>query len=455
MSSELLIRPVARIRTDFPSKFGIPRQAGLAAGLHGKVVFEPDYRIDEALRGLEGFSHIWLIWGFSENAGHDWTPTVRPPRLGGNVRMGVFATRSPFRPNGLGLSCVRLLEVQKEADLGTTLLVEGADMVDGTPIYDIKPYIPYADSIPDAAGGFAPDEGRLLPVERSGCTLSGSGRRCSGCGDYRNVMISDHQLLHKKQGESMDVIKQTFSPQTAYYDTLLCGLDDSRTVTRLVHGVSWTAAVLSDGSCGVGMHTTGDTIPRMFDTLVGLPVSEAGKAILSWNLEEASEAFAVVNAFYNRSDRVRLRPEAKTLDGIDLTGKKVGMIGHMVGHSNITDELLSPASQLWIMDREEKPGAYPDSAAEFFLPLCDVVIITGSAAINKTMPRLLELSQKAQVILTGPSVSCCPALLELGIDRLHGRVITDPVPMLQAIVERRMSVNAYSVNFQLDRSETL
>ena len=165
MSSELLIRPVARIRTDFPSKFGIPRQAGLAAGLHGKVVFEPDYRIDEALRGLEGFSHIWLIWGFSENAGHDWTPTVRPPRLGGNVRMGVFATRSPFRPNGLGLSCVRLLEVQKEADLGTTLLVEGADMVDGTPIYDIKPYIPYADSIPDASGGFAPDEGRLLSVE--------------------------------------------------------------------------------------------------------------------------------------------------------------------------------------------------------------------------------------------------------------------------------------------------
>ena len=165
MSSELLIRPVAFIRTDFPSKFGIPRQAGLAAGLHGKVVFEPDYRIDEALRGLEGFSHIWLIWGFSENAGHDWTPTVRPPRLGGNVRMGVFATRSPFRPNGLGLSCVRLLEVQKEADLGTTLLVEGADMVDGTPIYDIKPYIPYADSIPDAARGFAPDEGRLLSVE--------------------------------------------------------------------------------------------------------------------------------------------------------------------------------------------------------------------------------------------------------------------------------------------------
>ncbi|MBQ9661617.1 MAG: tRNA (N6-threonylcarbamoyladenosine(37)-N6)-methyltransferase TrmO [Oscillospiraceae bacterium] len=165
MSSELQIRPIARIRTDFPTKFGIPRQAGLAAGLQGTVVFEPEFRVEEALRGLEGFSHIWLIWGFSENAGHDWTPTVRPPRLGGNVRMGVFATRSPFRPNGLGLSCVRLLAVRKEEDLGSVLLVEGADMVDGTPIYDIKPYVPYADCVPEASGGFAPDEGRLLPVE--------------------------------------------------------------------------------------------------------------------------------------------------------------------------------------------------------------------------------------------------------------------------------------------------
>ena len=165
MAHELLIKPVAHIRTDFPTKFGIPRQAGLAEDLKGKIVFEPTYRIDEALRGLEGFSHLWLIWGFSENAGHDWTPTVRPPRLGGNVRMGVFATRSPFRPNGLGLSCVRLLSLQKEEGLGTTILVAGADMVDGTPIYDIKPYIPYADSIPEAVGGFAPDAGRVLEVE--------------------------------------------------------------------------------------------------------------------------------------------------------------------------------------------------------------------------------------------------------------------------------------------------
>ena len=165
MAHELQIKPVAHIRTDFPTKFGIPRQAGLAENLKGKIVFEPAYRIDGALRGLEGFSHLWLIWGFSENMGYDWTPTVRPPRLGGNVRMGVFATRSPFRPNGLGLSCVRLLSIQKEEGLGTTILVGGADMVDGTPIYDVKPYIPYADSIPEAVGGFAPDAGRVLEVK--------------------------------------------------------------------------------------------------------------------------------------------------------------------------------------------------------------------------------------------------------------------------------------------------
>ena len=238
---------------------------------------------------------------------------------------------------------------------------------------------------------------------------------------------------------------------TDYYDILLRGLDDSCTVSRLVHGVSWTAAVLSDGSCGVAMHTAGETVPRMFQTLLGLPVREAGEAMLSWNMEEASEAFAVVNAFYNRRSCGFLRPEARTLDDVDLRGRRVGMIGHMIGHSNITAELLAPAEKLWIMDREEKPGAYPDSAAEYFLPQCDLVIITGSAAINKTLPRLLQLSRNAKVILTGPSVTCCPELFGLGIDRLNGRVITDPEPMLKAIVEKRMSVNAWSQTFQLDR----
>jgi tRNA-Thr(GGU) m(6)t(6)A37 methyltransferase TsaA len=162
VAHEHLVVPIAHIRTDFPTKFGIPRQAGIADALQGEIVFEPEFRTDDALRGIEGFSHLWLIWGFSENSGRPWTPTVRPPRLGGNVRMGVFATRSPFRPNGLGLSCVRLLSLKKDASLGTTLLVAGADLMDGTPIYDIKPYIPYADCIPDAADGFAPDEGRML-----------------------------------------------------------------------------------------------------------------------------------------------------------------------------------------------------------------------------------------------------------------------------------------------------
>ena len=149
------ITPVAYIRTEFAEKFGIPRQSGLAGELKGKIVFEPEYRNPEALRGLDGFSHLWLIWEFSANrGGRQWQPTVRPPRLGGNQHMGVFATRSPFRPNPLGLSCVELDEVQFEGPDGPVILVRGADLMDGTPIYDIKPYIRYADSHPDAVCGY-------------------------------------------------------------------------------------------------------------------------------------------------------------------------------------------------------------------------------------------------------------------------------------------------------------
>ena len=149
------ITPIARIRSDFSEKFGIPRQSGLVEELTATVVFEPPYRDPSALRGLEGFSHIWLIWEFSKARWAGWSPTVRPPRLGGNRRLGVFATRSPFRPNPLGLSCVRLLAVRQDQDLGPVLLVAGADLMDGTPIYDVKPYLPYADCKPEAAGGFA------------------------------------------------------------------------------------------------------------------------------------------------------------------------------------------------------------------------------------------------------------------------------------------------------------
>ncbi len=161
---EHTIRAIAHIRSDLPEKFGVPRQAGLVRELEATVVFEPEYRVPDALRGLEGFSHIWLIWQFSQALREGWSPTVRPPRLGGNERRGVFATRSPFRPNALGLSCVRLLAVETDPALGPVLRVAGADLVDGTPIFDIKPYLPYADCIPEASGGFAPDGGALLEV---------------------------------------------------------------------------------------------------------------------------------------------------------------------------------------------------------------------------------------------------------------------------------------------------
>ena len=147
------MKVIARIRSDFPTKFGIPRQSGIVPVI-STVVFEPEYRVDEALRGIEGYSHLWLIWEFSQAVREDWSPTVRPPRLGGNTRMGVFATRSPFRPNPIGLSSVRLAGIEKTEE-GTVLLVEGADLCDGTPILDIKPYLPFTDSHPDALGGFS------------------------------------------------------------------------------------------------------------------------------------------------------------------------------------------------------------------------------------------------------------------------------------------------------------
>ena len=151
---EVTINAIARMKSDFPSKFGIPRQSGLIDELQSAIVFEPEFRNPDTLRGLDGFSHLWLIWQFSEAVRAQWSPTVRPPRLGGNTRMGVFATRSPFRPNSLALSCVRLLGLEETKEYGTVIHVSGADLMDGTPIFDIKPYIPYDDSYPDAIGGF-------------------------------------------------------------------------------------------------------------------------------------------------------------------------------------------------------------------------------------------------------------------------------------------------------------
>ena len=159
------MRPIAHIHSDFSTKFGIPRQSGVVESLQAEIVFEPEFRSRDAVRGLEAFSHIWLIWEFSENVRAGWSPTVRPPRLGGNVRMGVFATRSPFRPNPIGLSCVRLERIEFSDARGPVLHVAGADLMDGTPIYDIKPYLPYADAHPEALGGFAPSPKETIEVK--------------------------------------------------------------------------------------------------------------------------------------------------------------------------------------------------------------------------------------------------------------------------------------------------
>ena len=156
------IQVIARMHSDFATKFGIPRQSGLVEQLRSTIVFEPEFRNADALRGIEDFSHLWIIWQFSEAVRQGWSPTVRPPRLGGNTRMGVFATRSPFRPNNLGLSCVKLLGVEHTAEYGTVLHVGGADLMDGTPIFDIKPYIPYADCQPEATGGFTDTAGDFI-----------------------------------------------------------------------------------------------------------------------------------------------------------------------------------------------------------------------------------------------------------------------------------------------------
>lgn len=166
------MKTIAHIHTDFPTKFGIPRQSGIIESLKGRIVFEPEYRNAEAVRGLEEFSHLWLIWEFSEAVREDWSPTVRPPRLGGNVRKGVFATRSPFRPNPIGLSSVKLEKIELDPKLGPVLHVSGADLLDGTPIYDIKPYITYTDSHPEAISGFASKPAEyLLEVDFSDLLL--------------------------------------------------------------------------------------------------------------------------------------------------------------------------------------------------------------------------------------------------------------------------------------------
>ena len=194
------MKPIAIIKTDFPEKFGIPRQSGLVDSLEARIIFKPEFRKADAVRGLEDFSHVWLIWEFSEAVRENWSPTVRPPRLGGNTRLGVFATRSPFRPNPIGLSSVRLDHADLHTDEGPVLYVRGADLMNGTPIYDIKPYIPYADAHPDAAAGFTGRvEKRTLAVEIDEEWYQMYG--ASLCEEIREVLTQDPRPAYQDSPE--------------------------------------------------------------------------------------------------------------------------------------------------------------------------------------------------------------------------------------------------------------
>lgn len=231
-----------------------------------------------------------------------------------------------------------------------------------------------------------------------------------------------------------------------YYDILLDSIpaDTGLRVARVVRGAAWDAAVLTDGSCGLGMRTSGESIPRRFETLEGLPLRRAAEAVLSWNLEEAGEGLAVLNAWYNRAERLEALGGFYTdsaLAGLDVTGKTVGFVGHLVRDGgSLTPALLAAAKDWFILERDPRPGDYPDSACEYLLPRCDIVVVTGSAAVNKTMPRILELSRNAEIALTGPSVSLCPALFALpGLRRLNGSVVAAREQLLAAIVPQRCS----------------
>lgn len=220
------ILPIAVIRTEFPEKFGIPRQSGLASSLRGRIVFNEGYKDPSALRGLESFSHLWLIWEFSSNRHSDWHPTVRPPRLGGNTTMGVFATRSPFRPNPLGLSCVELDRIEYSTAEGPIIYVRGADLMDGTPIYDIKPYIRYADSRPDAVCGYA-DE---IPQKTLEVVMSEAVRMELGDKAEAAVEILAYDPRPSYQNDP----ERVYGLSYAGYDIKFVVVDNTLTVTELV-----------------------------------------------------------------------------------------------------------------------------------------------------------------------------------------------------------------------------
>lgn len=233
-----------------------------------------------------------------------------------------------------------------------------------------------------------------------------------------------------------------------YYEILIGGITGGLSVSRIVHGKAWTGAELSNGSFGIAMHTEGESIKRFFPSLEGMAAEDAAQAVMSWNMEEASEAMAVINAYYNsvpRLDSLGCRESFKrsVTDGMEVEGKKVALIGHLKLHS----EALVGAKEVYIIERDPREGDYPDSACEYILPYCDIVIITGSAAVNKTMPRLLELSEKAQTVLIGPTVPLCRELKACGIARLSGMVVTDKAGIISWMTSVSGSPYPYGDSF--------
>lgn len=236
-----------------------------------------------------------------------------------------------------------------------------------------------------------------------------------------------------------------------YYKILIDGMDDTLTVTGIVRGVAWVGAELSNGSFGIAMNTEGESVQRKFASLVGLGAKTAAQAVMSWSFIEASEAMAVINAFYNTPERMEClhlaADDAKSCtDGMDIEDKTVALIGHL----KLGDGALKGAKEVYIIERDPRDGDLPDSACEYILPECDVSIITGSAAVNKTMPRLLELSRNAKTVVIGPTVPMCPELKALGIDRLSGMVVTDKDGIVDWMQKVRGTPYPFGKSFVID-----
>ena len=236
-----------------------------------------------------------------------------------------------------------------------------------------------------------------------------------------------------------------------FYKILIDGMNDRLTVTGIVRGLAWVGAELSNGSFGIAMNTEGESVERMFASLVGLGAKTAAQAVMSWSFNEASEAMAVINAFYNTPERIEhlhLAADGATscTEGMNINGKTVALIGHL----KLGNEALRGAKEVYIIEREPRDGDLPDSACEYVLPECDIVIITGSAAINKTMPRLLELSKNAKTVVVGPSVPMCPELKKLGIDRLSGMSVADKTGIIDRMQKVRETPYPFGMTFVID-----